>query len=226
MFVKVNDVKLYYEVTGQGRPFILVHGNGEDHTIFDKLTAQLAPHYTVYALDSRSHGKSDRVPVLRYSEMADDVAAFIQALGLKKPLYYGFSDGGIIGLILAGRYQGLLEKLVVSGANTTPEAVKPWVRRAMKLMNRLRPDPLLELMITQPHITPAQLKRIDVPTLVLAGEKDLISEEHTRAIAAAIPGARLLILPGETHGSYVVHSDKLYAAMQSFIEDPTPRIFE
>ena len=96
----------------------------------------------------------------------------------------------------------------------------------MKLMNRLRPDPLLELMITQPHIAPAQLKRIDVPTLVLAGEKDLISEEHTRALAAAIPGARLLILPGETHGSYVVHSDKPYAAMQSFIEDPAPRLFE
>ena len=72
-------------------------------------------------------------------------------------------------------------------------------------------------MLTQPHITQAMLKRIKTPTLVLAGEKDLVTERETRALAAHISGAKLMILPGEGHGSYVVHSDKLYAAMEPFL---------
>lgn len=217
MYAMVNGLKLYYHKEGSGRPVILLHGNGEDHTIFDVAIRDLARSYTVYALDSRSHGKSDPVPTLSYREMAEDVAAFIRAQGLEKPALVGFSDGAVVALLVALRWPELPGKLVVAGANMTPAGIKqPW-RTLMRVQNRISPDPKLDLMLTQPHLAGWQLTGITVPTLVLAGEKDLIDEAQTRRIARSIPGAKLLILPGETHGSYVVHSDKFYPAMAPFL---------
>lgn len=217
MYAIVNGLKLFYHKEGSGRPVILLHGNGEDHTIFDVATKELARSYTVYALDSRSHGKSDPVPTLTYREMAEDVAAFIRQQGLEKPALVGFSDGGVVALLVALRWPDLPGRLVVAGANMTPAGIRqPW-RTLMRVQNRISPDPKLDLMLTQPHLAGWQLTGITAPTLVLAGEKDLIDESQTRRIARSIPGAKLLILPGETHGSYVVHSDKLYPAMASFL---------
>lgn len=217
MYAIVNGLKLFYHKEGSGRPVILLHGNGEDHTIFDVAIKDLARSYTVYALDSRAHGKSDPVPTLTYREMAEDVAAFIRQQGLEKPALVGFSDGGVVALLVALRWPDLPGRLVVAGANMTPTGIKqPW-RTLMRVQNRISPDPKLELMLTQPHLAGWQLTGITAPTLVLAGEKDLIDEVQTRRIARSIPGAKLLILPGETHSSYVVHSDKLYPAMANFL---------
>ena len=217
MYAIVNGLKLFYHKEGSGRPVILLHGNGEDHTIFDVAIRDLARSYTVYALDSRSHGKSDPVPTLTYREMAEDVAAFIRQQGLEKPALVGFSDGGVVALLVALRWPDLPGRLVVAGANMTPAGIKqPW-RTLMRVQNRISPDPKLDLMLTQPHLAGWQLTGITAPTLVLAGEKDLIDETQTRRIARSIPGAKLLILPGETHGSYVVHSDKLYPAIANFL---------
>ena len=217
MYAIVNGLKLFYHKEGSGRPVILLHGNGEDHTIFDVAIRELARSHTVYALDSRAHGKSDPVPTLTYREMAEDVAAFIRQQGLEKPALVGFSDGGVVALLVALRWPDLPGKLVVAGANMTPAGIKqPW-RVLMRVRNRISPDPKLELMLTQPYLAGWQLTGITAPTLVLAGEKDLIDESQTRRIARSIPGAKLLILPGETHGSYVVHSDKLYPAMANFL---------
>ena len=71
MELHVNGVKLYYRVSGHGPAVILVHGNGEDHSIFDETAALLSCDYTVYALDSRGHGKSSAVETLGYQNMAD-----------------------------------------------------------------------------------------------------------------------------------------------------------
>lgn len=219
MYVKINGLKLYYEKQGSGQPFLLVHGNGEDHRIFDRAVSDLSQYYTVYALDSRGHGKSDPVPTLSYSEMAEDVAEFIRVLELEKPLFCGFSDGGIVGLIAAVRWPDLFSKLVVAGANMTPSGIKQPVQGITKLQNFFFPDAKLDLMLTQPNLTVRQLSSIRVPTLVLAGEYDVIRKEETKRIARSIPGAKLLILPGQTHTSYVIHSDKLFAAMSAFLRD-------
>ena len=92
MYIQLNGQILYYEKYGEGQPFLLVHGNGETHEIFDVLIPELAEHYTVYAIDSRGHGLSASPKELHYMDMADDMAAFIDALELKAPLFYGFSE--------------------------------------------------------------------------------------------------------------------------------------
>ena len=111
MIAEVNGIRLFYEKTGQGRPLVMVHGNGEDHTIFDEAVRELRQDYTCYCLDSRCHGKSTDTAELHYRDMATDVILFIRALGLKDVIFYGFSDGGIIGLMAASR----CEQILVSG---------------------------------------------------------------------------------------------------------------
>lgn len=209
MNITVNNVNLYYEVAGSGAPLVMVHGNGETHAIFDKALPLLAEHFTCYLLDSRGHGQSQPVTEYHYADMAEDVFQFIQALHLEHVTYYGFSDGGIIGLLLAGKHPKLLEKMIISGANTRPDAVSKRIVRLFKVINFLHKNPLFELMLTEPHITKEQLQAIETLTLVLAGSKDLVLEEDTRFIAGSIPHATLRILPGESHTSYIVHKEKI-----------------
>ena len=99
--------------------------------------------------------------------------------------------------------------LVVSGANLRPEGVKPGLLARLRLRQLLRPDPLAALMLREPDIRDEQLRAIRCETLVLAGSRDLIRESETRHIANTIPEAKLRILEGEDHGSYIVHSEKI-----------------
>jgi pimeloyl-ACP methyl ester carboxylesterase len=215
MIAKVNGVELYYEKTGQGRPLLLVHGNGEDHSIFNEAAALLRERFTCYALDSRGHGRSSRGVPLHYRAMAADLCAFLEALDLRDVLLYGFSDGGIVGLLAAGMTERITG-LAVSGANLSPRGVKSSLRLRIALENLLRPSPLLQLMLREPDISDEELRRIRAKTLVLAGSGDLIRERETRHIAKTVPGAALRILPGEDHGSYIVHSEKIARILLAF----------
>lgn len=218
MQIQLNGIHLFYEVKGTGRPLILLHGNGETRHIFDALAEKLSKTYQVYAVDSRSHGESDQVPELSYESIMEDITALIRTLQLEKPVLYGFSDGGIAGLMLAAKYPDLLSCLIVSGANLIPSGIKKRWLLLGHLMYFLTGDVKLKLMLTQPHILDQDLLRITVPVLLLAGEKDLILESHTRKIAGRIKNSELKILPGENHGSYVVNSDKLYPVITEFLE--------
>lgn len=208
MTIDVNGVTLYYEVVGTGKPLLLVHGNGEDHTIFQEAAEVLKDHFTCYLVDSRSHGKSSKVKPLHYRDMAQDYIAFLQALGLKDVTYFGFSDGGILGLMM-GASCDLLDTIVVSGANTRPDTVAPKARRTIRLMHFFTRGDKLRLMLEEPNLTAQELGKIRAKTFVLAGSRDLVLREDTDFIAASIPGAVERILEGETHGSHIVHSTKI-----------------
>lgn len=217
MNITVNGMELYYEVVGSGAPLIMVHGNGETHEIFDKAAELLSKHFTCYLLDSRGHGRSQKVAEYHYADMAEDVYQIIQALHLEHVTYYGFSDGGIIGLLLASEHPDLLDRMILSGANTRPDAVRKWLATVFRIVNRIHRNPLFELMLTEPHITKEQLQSIQTPTLVLAGSKDLVVEEDTRFIASNIPNATLKILDGEGHASYIVHKTKVAELILEYV---------
>ena len=182
----------------------MVHGNGEDHTIFDEASEILKDRFTVYLVDSRDHGQSTKVSDLHYSDMADDLLVFLNDLDLKDVTFYGFSDGGILGLLLAQKTDRI-SRLIVSGANMTPNGVKGWLKTVIKIMYFFNKDGKLRMMLKEPNITAEELSSIKVPTTVIAGEKDLVIRKETEAIAAAIPGSKLRIIKGEGHGSYIVH---------------------
>ncbi len=217
MNINVNDVNLYYEVLGNGTPIILVHGNSETHQIFDVLISKLKDNYKVYAIDSRCHGKSEKSEKISYDLMAEDMIEFINKLKIDKPIFYGFSDGGIIGLLIAIKQPKLLSKLIVSGANLNPDGMSKSMLIMSKIGYFFTRNKLFRMMIKEPNITIKDLEKIDIPTYILAGEKDVIREEHTRLIADNIKNSKLEIIPKENHSSYIVHSEKIYDIIKKYI---------
>ena len=218
--IAVNGVTLHYAVVGDGRPVILIHGNGENHQMFAAEIRQLAEAgYRVYAPDSRGHGANERLQEYHYADMAEDMYCFIKQLGLDRPALYGHSDGGIIGLMLAISHPGTLGLLAVSGANLTPAGLDPAFIEKFTAINEEKPNPLITLMLTEPQIDPDSLKNISIPVLVTAGEKDIILRTETETIARSIPQAKLVILEGEDHGSYIEDSEIMGQLLIEFLKE-------
>ncbi len=219
MYITVNGIRLYYEKTGEGRPLVMVHCNSMDHKIFRKAVKVLSGRFTVYCPDSRDHGKSEKVKTLHYEDMAEDMAEFIKALELEKPVFYGFSDGGIIGLILAYRYPDMLSALIVSGASLNPDSTKDLPMKFFKLWSHVDRSDKMQIMMREPDITDEILSGIRVPTFVTAGERDVIKLSHTQHIAQTIPGASLMIFPKTGHTGYIMNSDKIAHYILSVIPE-------
>lgn len=217
MKIKVNDIELYYEKYGTGKPIILIHGNQESHEIFDKLIEKLKSNYEVFAIDSRCHGKSENPKKISYNLMCDDIINFIKELNIEKPILYGFSDGGIIGLLVAIKEHDLLSNLIISGANITPDVFTTFDLLLTKLFYFFTRSKYIKMMLDEPNITIEDLKKITIPVHVLAGEKDIIKLEHTKLIANNIKNSTLEIIKNENHGSYIIHSDKLYEIIKKYI---------
>lgn len=214
MILAVGAVELFYEKQGKGRPLILLHGNGEDHHIFDGSVDTLAKEWTVYRPDSRGHGQSSPVREFHYQDMAEDIISMIEELQLVRPCLYGFSDGGIIGLLIAAQRPDLLSGLIISGANLNPKGLKRfplWMYRAAWFFSR---SPKLRLMLTEPNLSQEDLARISVPVWVTAGQRDVIRKEHTKRIAEAIPVSGLRIAQGESHSSYVLRGSTFLPIIQ------------
>ena len=202
------DIELFYTKTGSGPPLLLLHGNGEDGTYFVHQIEEFSRDSTVYAIDTRGHGKSPRgTAPFAISQFADDLLAFMDKQGLPQADILGFSDGGNIALTFALRHPDRVHRLILNGANLDPKGVKPLVQLPIVVgyhFASLFKNPgarakaeLLGLMVNEPHIAPAELKRLTMPVLVMAGTKDMIQERHTRLIANRIPNARLAIIPGD-----------------------------
>lgn len=217
MYIHINRQILYYDKTGKGSPLLLLHGNGEDHTIFDAVIPLLEKEYTVYAIDSRGHGESNPTEEYHYEAMADDIAEFITSLEIDRPAIYGFSDGGIIGLLVAIHYPKLISRLIISGANLNPRGVKQSCLSRIKKHYKKTNSPLDKMMLDEPDISTEQLNNVQIPVLVLAGENDIIRLSHTKKIAKNLPCSQLQIVPGEDHGSYIEHSSKLYPYIKEFL---------
>ncbi len=235
-FAVLDGIRLYYEAYGTGAPLIVLHGNGGSLSALRYQIDHFRAHREVIAIDSRGHGKSGMGSGrLTYEQMADDVAALLAQLHAAPADVLGWSDGGIVALLLALHHPAAVRRIALSGANLTPEALAPAdlagmtadldaARQKLAAGDRSRPWDIicqqLQLMVTQPHITPADLARITAPALVLAGEHDLIPAAHTRAIAAGLPHAQLHIFPGAGHGALQEVPDQFNATVEQFFTTP------
>lgn len=217
MYIQLDGQILYYEKTGSGEPLILLHGNGEDHHIFDELVSAIQNWFTVYVIDTRGHGGSATPKEFHYADFGRDLNNFIKEFHIENPTVVGFSDGAVtIMYALIDKKQsnesgGILKakKLILCGGNLTPAGLKFSERSKIKKDFSKTKNPLDELMLKEPGINPEFLRDFDMPVTVLAGENDVIKESETKAIAAAFPNSKMEILKGQDHGSYVIHSDFL-----------------
>ena len=185
--VEVNGVSLFYAAEGAGKPVILLHGNGGSHNDLETTHHELAQAgYMVYALDSRGQGANKPLPEYHYKDMAADVYEFIKLKGLEKPAVFGFSDGGIIALQLEVMYPGTLGAIVTGGANIfVKDALIPSF--AEGFLAQPSTEPLVIMLQTEPSMTVEDMKGIGCPSLIMSGEHDLISQEHTLLIGESIP---------------------------------------
>lgn len=209
MFFETSNANLYYEKFGEEKPLILLHGNGESHDIFDKAIPLLAKHFTVYAIDSKGHGKSSAADELHYADMTQDIHEFICGLNIEKPIVYGFSDGGIIALLMGIHYPEDLSEIIASGVNARPNGIKFGWLTLFKLYYLFTKSPLYKLMLSEPNITADMLSKISIPVSIIGGSRDMIQIRHMKWIAENVANGQFTLLKGETHSSYVIHNEKL-----------------
>ena len=201
---------IYYEVVGNGYPIVLLHGNGEDHHIFDQLVEKLKSQYQCILIDSRYHGKSIHQGKLTYSQLCQDVQEIVDELHIEQYDMIGFSDGAIVGLLL-GMCDKRLKHLVSIGANTQPQMIKSFYRLEMYIQKICllpfciyHPQARLafkriNLMLKEPFIEYKNLQNICIPVLVMAGEYDMIKEGDTRTIVESLPYGILRIIQRGNH---------------------------
>jgi pimeloyl-ACP methyl ester carboxylesterase len=216
MEVRANGISLFYEVSGKGDPLVLLHGNGEDHHIFDALVAKVSAHFTVYAVDSRNHGQSQKTDDYSYEVMAGDIQAFLRALRLTPVNILGFSDGAIVSLLLAMRHGGDIRKMALLGVNLKPEDFTGESLRFIRETYEETKDPLFRMMLEQPDIALEDVRGVNIPTLIIAAEHDLYRPEMFADLAKALPDAELMIMAGHEHDSYIAHQDLLYPELVRF----------
>lgn len=221
MMVAVNGTQLYYEVHGDGPALMMLHGNGEDHTIFDRALFYLKQVFTVYLVDSRGHGNSAPVSEYHYDDMAEDIARMISKLGLDRPIVYGFSDGGIVALLLASRHPGLVSRLIVSGVNTSPDGLSE--AELVKIRIEARSDPRARMMLEEPNITAEDIRAITVPVTVTVGSRDCIRKEDTEFLLSNLRFPTFCMMERADHSSYIVHSTGIVDIILAAVGDGSPQ---
>jgi pimeloyl-ACP methyl ester carboxylesterase len=223
-YVDAGGIRTYYEVAGSGEPLILLHGGMCSAETLDGQARVLAEHYRVYVPERRAHGRTPDVDgPITYEIMATDTIAFMESVGIESAHLVGWSDGAMVAVLVALRRPELVRRLVLIGQAVNLEHLRPDVKAMMEgltvevLPPMLRQlyaaaspdgpehfdvvfDKLAELWRSDPGIDFAQLERVTAPTLVLLGDRDMVSLEHAAAMQRALPVAQLGVVPGATHG--------------------------
>ncbi|NEB83424.1 alpha/beta hydrolase [Streptomyces anulatus] len=223
-YADLPGVRIWYETEGTGDPLVLLHGGFCTNDTWGALRADLAAAHRVYLPERRAHGHTaDVAGPLTYQDMADDTVAFLEEVVGGPAHLVGWSDGGVVALIVAGDRPDLVRKAVAIGANFRPGPecfVEPSMLDAMtpfgpdlaffrELYEPVSPDgaghwpvvaeKVIDMWRTQPALTAEDLARVGAPTLVMAGDDDLMTLEHTTALYRAIPDAELAVVPGASH---------------------------
>lgn len=215
--LKTPTGNIFYQIGGAGEPLFFIHGNGEDTKLFKTQLDDFRADYTVIAMDTRGHGRSELgVEVLTFKQIAQDVLAILDTLAIEKVTIIGYSDGGNIGMYLASHYPERIKSLVMMGANYEVDALEGALFAKIKSYQtrleereqtpeNVRKLNVLNLMLHELAISEEDLKRIQVPALVMAGERDIIDHAHTEAIAAHIPNSEIFICPEGGHDFFVTN---------------------
>ena len=212
-----------------------MHGNSSSIADFKAQIHDFRKRYKVIAMDSRDQGKSGDSPDrITYEKMTDDLAALLDHLKTGPVNVLGWSDGGIEALLLGIRHPAKVKKIAAMAANLNPteEAFYPEVLALLKSMvdsvppaARETPQGKRELKVTQmmlvePQIDAKALEAITAPTLVLAGDHDVIRDEHTLDIYHHIPNSQLCIFPDATHMIPYDEPARFNAAVERFFSTP------
>jgi pimeloyl-ACP methyl ester carboxylesterase len=240
-FAEINGAKIYYEEYGKGEPLLLIHGNGGSIESMGNQIDYFKSKYRVIVADNRGQGKSElKTDSLTFVQIAKDTEELVNRLKLDSISIIGWSDGGIVGLQMGISGKSKIKKIVAMGANLRPDstAIYSWAVKDLQNMRKMIISKIKEkdtsenwnlmkqisgLLADQPNIVAKDLSKIKAKVLVIAGDRDVIRNEHTVEIFENIPKAQLCIMPGETHFAPASSPEVFNALANKFLSEPFKR---
>ena len=200
-YIDCGDARIACYDIGRGRPLILLHGNGEDSSYWNAQISEFTRFMRVIAVDSRGHGASDSGSQgLSFDLMAHDLKRVLDSKGIQKACFLGFSDGGNLAIKFALQWPQMVEKLILNGANVEMFlGVKPQVQLPIYAGYGARKRDVLGLMVHPYGVRMDDLARLEMPTLIIVGEHDMIKDRQTREMAAHIPHCRVEVFRDGDH---------------------------
>ena len=225
-FSEVNGLNMYYEIYGEGKPLVLIHGGGSTiQTTYGNIIPLLSKQRQIIAMDLQAHGRSgDRTTDLSFEQDADDVVMLLNNLKISKADFLGYSNGGHTLIEIALRHPSLINKIIIASSFYNRDATVPefWegfdhatidvMPQSLKdgflkvnnnekaLLNMFRKD--VQKMKTFKGWTEEEIKSITAPALIVNGNNDVGSIEHAVEMHRVMKDSQLLILPGK-HGVYI-----------------------
>lgn len=255
---EVNGMQMYYEVSGQGEPLVVLHGAYMNIPSMGAIIPKLAETHTVYALEFQGHGRTTDIDrPITYPGLADDVAAFMDAVELPKADVFGYSMGAAAGLQLAIRHPEKVDQLVAASVAYDAGGWQPAFRDFIPMMTvemftempfaedykTLAADPdgfpaLVAKLIAlekEPMAWEAEVKALKVPVLIITGDADVVTLEHSVAMfrllggggmgdmGAPLPASRLAVLPATSHTAVIGQVDLLIGVIEPFLKGEVPK---
>ena len=256
--VKVNGMQMYYEVSGAGDPLVVLHGAYMNIPSMGAIIPMLAKTHKVYALEFQGHGRTTDIDrPITYPNLADDVAALIDAVGLPKADVFGYSMGSAAALQLAIRHPAKVNKLVAASVAYDAKGWQPAFTAMIPTMTpdmlagtplpaeykKLAPNPngfpelarkLIQLE-KEPMAWEADVRKMKTPTLIISGDADVATLEHTVSLfrilgggemgdmGKPLPASRLAVLPATSHTAVITQPDLLVAFIEPFLKGETPK---
>jgi pimeloyl-ACP methyl ester carboxylesterase len=258
--IEVNGMQMYYEVSGEGDPIVVLHGGYMNIQTMGEIVPMLARTRKVYALEFQGHGRTTDIDrPITYPNLADDVAAFMDKVGLEKADVFGYSMGAAAGLQLAIRHPEKVDQLVAASVAYDAKGWQPDFLAFIPQMNvemfvnmpfaedykKLAADPngfpkLAEKMIQlekEPMAWEEDVKKLKTPMLVIAGDADVSTLEHSVALfrllgggvmgdmGKPLPASRLAIMPATSHTAVITQPEMLMSFVEPFLKGETPKGF-
>ncbi|MCK0114902.1 alpha/beta fold hydrolase [Gelidibacter sp. F63206] len=237
-YVELNGAKIYYEEYGNGEPLLLIHGNGANIKSMENQIEFFKSKYRVIIADNRGHGKSElKTDSLNYAQIANDWDGLVNHLKLDSVNILGWSDGGVIALKMGISKQSKIKKIVAMAANLRPDttAVHSWAPNRIREDEKLAKEMIatgdtsrdwnLELqhyglLLNQPNMSHEELKKISVPVLIVAGDRDIIKNEHSVEIFEQLSKGQLCIMAGSTHIAPKTKPEMFNEIVNRFLTEP------
>ena len=253
--VAVNGMQMYYEVSGQGEPIVVLHGAYMDIPTMGGIIPKLAETHRVYALEFQGHGRTTDIDrPITYPNLADDVAAFMEGVNLEKADVFGYSMGGQAALQLAIRHPGRVNRLVAASVSYD---LRGWQPEFTAFIPQMTVEGMLQMpffkeqadrrpgfrgliakliqLEKEPMAWEAEVRQLKMPVLVIAGDADVSTLEHTVAMfkllgggamgemGKPLPSSRLAIMPGTSHTAVITQVDMLHGFIEPFLRGETAK---